>query len=121
MKKGKALLATGYNIKNLSKIPAFIKTSIEGFKNDLTELKEAVEELKINLPKIKISGTTCATAGVNTPVECYKQIYGPIKYTQDQRTEWEAKMQERADKLEIRFNPNDYPLTDMVAEAPVAQ
>jgi hypothetical protein len=50
MKKGKALLAVGLNIKTLGKIPGFIKSSIEGFKNDLNELKDAVNELKTNLP-----------------------------------------------------------------------
>jgi hypothetical protein len=60
LKKGKALLATTFNIKNLGKIPGFIKSAIEGFKSDLTELKDAVMELKMNLPKVKAAGTTCA-------------------------------------------------------------
>ena len=57
MKKGKALLNVGNNIKILSKIPGFIKTALEKFKNDLTELKDAVQELKTNLDKIKTAGT----------------------------------------------------------------
>lgn len=114
IKKGKALLAVTFNIKNLGRIPAFIKTAIEGFKAELNELKDAVMELKMNLPKVKAAGTTCAENDVSTPVPCYKQIHGPIKYTQEQRTEWEGKMQERADRLEIRFWPSDYPTTDMI-------
>ena len=116
MKKGKALLATAFNTKNLGKIPAFIKSSIEGFKGDLNELKDAVNELKLNLPKVKTAGATCAQNDVSDPVGCYKLIHGPIKYTQEQRTEWEAKMQERADRLGpgVRFYPQDYPLTDMI-------
>ncbi len=50
MKKGKALLAVGLNIKTLGKIPGFVKTSINGFKEDLTELKEALNELKTTMP-----------------------------------------------------------------------
>ncbi len=42
MKKGKAMLALGLNLKTLGKIPGFIKTSIEGFKGDLDELKQAI-------------------------------------------------------------------------------
>lgn len=42
MKKGKAMLALGLNLKTLGKIPGFIKTSIEGFKGDLEELKVAI-------------------------------------------------------------------------------
>lgn len=116
MKKGKALLATAFNIKNLGKIPPFIKTSIEGFKSDLNELKDAVNELKLNLPKVKTAGTTCSQSDISEAVACYKLIHGPIKYTQEQRTEWEAKMQERADRLEKRFYPNNYPTTDMIKE-----
>ena len=81
MKKGKALLAVGLNIKTLGKIPGFIKTSINGFKEDLTELKEALNELKTTLPQIKTAGSTCATNNLINPVECYKLIHGPIKYT----------------------------------------
>eukprot|EP00347_Sterkiella_histriomuscorum_P007588 403348343 len=116
MKKGKALLATGFNVKSLGKIPGFIKSAIEGFKSDLNELKDAIMELKMNLPKVKAAGTTCAQSDISQPVPCYKHIHGPIKYTQDQRTEWESKMQERADRLGIRFWPSDYPTTDMIAE-----
>lgn len=50
MKKGKAMLASGLNVKNLSKIPAFVKTAIEGLKGDLAEIKDAVNEIKLNLP-----------------------------------------------------------------------
>lgn len=57
MKKGKAVLAVGFNIKNLTKIPPFIKTSLEGFKGDLTELKDAIMELKNSLQTLSSSGT----------------------------------------------------------------
>ncbi len=50
MKKGKAMLACGFNIKNLGKIPPFVKTALAGLKGDLTELTDAIQELKNNLP-----------------------------------------------------------------------
>lgn len=43
VKKSKAIMAIGYNIKQLSKVPAYIKGAIEGFKSDLEEVKEAKE------------------------------------------------------------------------------
>jgi hypothetical protein len=46
MKKGKALMAIGFNIKTLGKIPGFVKTCSEGIKGDLTEIQDAVNELK---------------------------------------------------------------------------
>lgn len=81
MKKGKALLNVGLNIKILAKIPAFIKTALEGFKADLTELKDSMQELKANLDKIKTAGGQCIQKGVSNSVDCYKTIHGPIKYT----------------------------------------
>jgi hypothetical protein len=60
MKKGKALLAVTFNIKALGRIPGFIKSAIEGFKSDLNELKDAIMEMKMNLPKVKAAGTTCS-------------------------------------------------------------
>lgn len=50
MKKGKALMAIGFNIKNLGKVPAFVKNAAEGIKGDLQEVKDAILELKANLP-----------------------------------------------------------------------
>jgi hypothetical protein len=38
MKKSKAIMATAYNIKQLAKVPAVIKSGIEGFKSDLQEI-----------------------------------------------------------------------------------
>lgn len=89
MKKGKALLAVGLNLKTLGKVPGFIKTSIEGFKGDLEELKTAISTLKTTLPTISSSGSKCAADGITNPLECYKLIHGPIRYTQEQRAEWE--------------------------------
>lgn len=111
MKKGKAVMTIGFNIKNLSKIPAFVRTAAEGIKGDLQEVKDAIDELKANLPQVAINAKKCNAQGVSKPVDCYKLIYGPIKYTMEQRMEWEAKMKA---KLSWRFKPEDYPLTDLM-------
>jgi len=71
----------------------------------LTEVKDAINELKTNLPQVGLNGGKCAVGEVSSPVECYKFIYGPIKYTPEQRAEWEAKMFERANRLYITFRP----------------
>jgi len=66
-----------------------------------------------------------AAENINTPVESYKKIYGPIRYTVEERAEWEAKMTERAKRLStvkniVKFVPEDYPKTDMIVPATTA-
>ena len=112
MKKGKALMAIGFNIKTLGKVPAFVKNAADGIKGDLQEVKDAITDLKQNLPQVIINGGKCAAQEKYNPVECYKLIYGPIKYTMDQRMEWEAKMKA---KMGYTFKPEDYPLTDLMS------
>lgn len=81
----------------------------------MTEVKDAIEYLKTEFPKFTVSGQTCNTAGVSDPPKCYEHIYGPIKYTKDQRMEWEKKMEEILwRKFSRRFNPVDYPTTNMI-------
>ena len=118
MQKAKATMATAVNLKLISKIPAFIKGVIADIKNDLMELKEAVMDLKNALMKIKADAKTCADNNVSSAVECYTQIYGPIKYTVDERKEWEEKMNQRAWRLGIKFVPEDYPTTHMISNTP---
>ena len=60
MKKSKALMAFAYNIKQLSRVPAFVKNSIDGFKSDLEEVKEAKNDVQTNYPKFKTEGKACA-------------------------------------------------------------
>ena len=74
-------MAFGFNVKILSKIPAFIKKSIEDFKSDLEEVKEAVTQLKAEMPKMKQYGTKCAESEITDAPKCYRLIYGPITYT----------------------------------------
>ena len=54
--KGKAVFAMSFNMKMVTKIPTFIKTALEEAKGDLDELKEAVNQLKLNMPKLKTDG-----------------------------------------------------------------
>ncbi len=103
------------NIKNLAKLPGFINKNIEEFKGDLEEVKEAKIEVETNWEAFKQHGAQCAAAGITDPVGCYKRIFGPIKYTMDQRKEWDGKMREIMwRKYTKHFDPMQYPLTDLV-------
>lgn len=116
MKKAKALMAVGINLKLIAKIPNFIKGAAEGIKGDFLELKESLDDLKTNFAKTRTDAQTCSAQSTVGAVACYKLIFGPIKYTKAERDEWEVKMKERADKREEVFNPLDYPLIDMIPE-----
>ena len=117
MKKAKALMAFAFNIKILSKVPAVIKSTLEGLKGDLEEIQEAVNQVKSEQPAFKQHGTSCGAANVKDPVPCYKRIYGPIKYNMAQRTAWEEEMKKIVwHKFSKHFDPMQYPLTDLVEE-----
>jgi len=58
-----------------------------------------------------------ASEKINKAVPSYTRINGVIKYTPEERAEWEAKMTERAARLEIRFRPENYPTTNMIGGA----
>lgn len=117
MKKPKALLAIAYNIKQLAKVPAAIKSALEDLKGDLQEVQDAKDQIQTNYPTFKQNGAQCASGGVTDPVGCYKRVYGPIKYTMPQRLEWEEKMREIVwRKFTKRFDPMEYPLTDLIEE-----
>jgi hypothetical protein len=62
--KGKAVFNFSFNMKMVVKIPAFIKTTMEEAKGDLDELKEAVNQLKMNMQKMKVDGQTCAAKNI---------------------------------------------------------
>lgn len=117
MKKSKALLAIAYNIKTLAKVPAFLKKGLEGLKADLQEVVDAKNEVQTQYPQFKGHGAQCAAANVKDAVGGYKRVYGPIKYTMPQRLEWEEKMRDIVwDKFSKRFDPMQYPLTDLIEE-----
>jgi hypothetical protein len=47
MAKGKAVMATGVNMKLVSKIPGYIKEVLNNLKSDLEEMKQAIMDLKV--------------------------------------------------------------------------
>ena len=117
MKKSKALMAFAFNLKQLAKVPSFIKNAIEGFKGDLQEVLDAKDQVQADQATFKVKGGECAAAGVKDAVGCYKKVYGPIKYTMAQRQEWEEKMRDIMwRKFTKRFDPMQYPLTDLIEE-----
>lgn len=79
--KGKAVMALSFDLKMISKIPAILKSTLEDFKETFEQLKKAIEEMKANMIKLKTDGMTCNSKKINSAPECYRQIYGPIKYT----------------------------------------
>lgn len=50
LKKGKAVMACAVNLKTISKIPAFIQQTLDNCKSEYEELKEAIDDLKKNMP-----------------------------------------------------------------------
>lgn len=118
MKKSKALMAFAFNLKQLAKVPAVIKSGIEGMKSDLQEVQEAKDQVQTDYNSFKVKGGECAAAGVKDGVGCYKRVYGPIKYTMAQRTAWEEEMRDIVwAKFTKRFDPMQYPLTDLIEDA----
>ena len=83
--KSTAIVAFGLNVKQLTKIPAFITNSIEGFKGDLQEILDAKDQVQADFFTFAVKGAECAAAGVLNSVGCYKMVYGPIRYTMAQR------------------------------------
>ncbi len=117
LKKVQALAAIAYNIRLLARIPAMIKQTLQGFKDEMTELQEAMNIVKAQTPLFQQHGVTCAGAGVKDPVGCYKKIFGPIKYTMDTRTAWEGWMATFMWAKKSRsFDPMRYGLEDLVQD-----
>jgi hypothetical protein len=102
------------NFKLLLKIPVIFKNMLERLKNDLLEIKDAIMDLKDNIVKLAKDALECISKKINKPYECYKTAFGVIKYTEDERAEWEERMKKRAEKNGTEFKPEDYPKTDMI-------
>jgi hypothetical protein len=75
----------------LRKIPGVVKDATSTIKSDLQDIKDALAELKKDYDSLGANGKKCADAGQFTPKGCWICVYGPIKYTKDQRKDWEAK------------------------------
>ena len=115
MKKGRAMIDMAYNIKLLASIHAQIKTTLQSFKDDMTELQDAMNTIKTNEAAFLQHGLTCAAAGIKDPVGCYKKIFGPIKYVMKTRTDWEKWMVTfMMAKKRRSFDPMKYDLEDLV-------
>ena len=110
-------MAFSFNMKLVTKMPGLMKEAAEEMTTDLKEVKEAIDNLKANMPKLKSDGAACSAKNVKDPVGCYKLIYGPIKYTRQQRSAWEYFMTDRLRAKGVTFKPENYPTTDMIEEA----
>ena len=83
----------------------------------MTELQEAMNIVKTQSALFQQHGVTCANASITDPVGCYKKISGPIKYTMDTRTAWEAWVAPFMwNKKTRRFDPLKYGLEDLVQD-----
>ncbi len=114
MQKAKAVMNMSANMKIVTSMPGQIQEAIEELKADLEQVKDSGMEIKNNAMSFKDNGGKCSTKNITKPLECYREIYGPIKYTREQRTAWEAAMKERFKAKNATFNPANYPTTDMI-------
>lgn len=78
--KVKAGAALAEDVMEVKKIPDIVTKSVEGFKRDMQELKEIVEDLKNNQQKYLDDGKKCHEAKIAYAVPCYKHIYGELKW-----------------------------------------
>jgi hypothetical protein len=79
LNKVKAVAACAEDVIEIKKIPEIVTKTVEGFKKDMMELKEIVEDLKKNQQKYLDDGKKCHEAKLVNPVPCYKHIHGEIK------------------------------------------
>jgi len=115
--KAKAIAAFAYNAKQLLKLPPYLKESLENFKSQYEELKEVIQDLKENQHKLKHDGGECFEKKLKDPVECYHLVHGEIKYNLKERQAWEAYRYERRRHKGGHFDPNQYPLTNLIEAA----
>lgn len=57
--KAKALANLADNVLTIRKIPGLVVTTVDGFKNDLNELKAVIDDLKANKSKYLEDGKKC--------------------------------------------------------------
>jgi len=104
------------NRQKLQKVPAAVEAALLKFKSDLQEVKDCVKEIQSDMNKYLELAKNCYKKELKRPVLCYEAEFGPIKYTEEQRDEWEEFMKERATKNNTTFKPADYPKTNMIVE-----
>ena len=76
--KVKGIANVAEDIMEIKKIPDIVTKTVEGFKRDMLELKEIVEDLKNNQQKYLDNGKKCSDAKLINAVPCYKHIHGEI-------------------------------------------
>ena len=70
--------------------------------------------MKNNALKFKDDGAKCSGKGITQPLPCYREAYGPIRYTREQRSDWENAMKARFKAKNAVFDASKYPTTDMI-------
>lgn len=77
------MVALASNIKTLTGIPSVMKEAKEHLMEVYEDLMGLIKLLKIKeeLNKLKQGGKDCFTKKIADPILCYKEVYGPIKYT----------------------------------------
>lgn len=105
LKKAGAIVNFGINVKELIKVPDMLKSQTMLLKDNITEVKAAVEAVKNGGNKYSDDGKACAAAGLKMPVECNLKINGGIHYTVAMRNEWEGYMR----SIVVNFNSSKYP------------
>jgi adenylosuccinate synthase len=79
LNKVKAVAACAEDVLEIKKIPDIVMKTVDGFKRDMKELKEIVDDLRHNQQKYLDNGKKCHEAKITYAVPCYKHIFGEIK------------------------------------------
>lgn len=91
--------------------------------DELKDLKDTITNVQSNIVALTTFGVKQAFFGKKdpSPADCYIQAYGAIKYTIEDRQEWEKRMQEKADLNGTTFDPSQYSTKDMMTAQQAAQ
>lgn len=92
VKKGQAVVAMAQSIKGLLNVPVIFKNIFEMFKKILLEVKDTVMEIKNSISNLIGSAEKCIRKSFKKPVECYKEAYGDVPCTPEEKAEWEKSM-----------------------------
>lgn len=77
--KAKAIAAAGFSIAALTKVPSVVVGIVEGFKNEMKELMETIEDIKKNHAKLIEDGKKCQAANKMRPDDAYLFIFEKIE------------------------------------------
>ena len=103
--KAKAGVAMAESLESVAKLPNYIKNVIATLKKDFEEFLAAVNELKEHMNQYGDHGKKCHTDKVKGATACRKHIYGPTKYTPEERKKWEAEAKHTCHKNHKKFAP----------------